>query len=306
MRRNFLNIIISFICINLLNAQQLPYISAINDVVSNWNPAALSPDNSMKIDLFARQQWIGFKGAPLNGLLSVQSGIEEKNLSAGAFLYFDNTGPLSKKGLTGNFAYHLKGILSEESRLTGGISFGVNNYSLNLGESNAFTKDDPLLTNSVSKFTNTFGVGIQYIYTESNTSDHQRSTFGLSYNQFSENNLLLGKLNQKRVGHWFGHVGTHVPFNNLAFEPSISLNYVEPELSNALLNFNVIYEERLWIGVGYSTVNDVHLQGGIDIQNFSEYDANFKIGVLMNSGLISNIQNFTPGVEIFMRYQINR
>jgi type IX secretion system PorP/SprF family membrane protein len=294
------------LCINYTFAQQLPYLSAIRDINSNWNPAALLNDNAIKIDLFARQQWIGFKGAPLNGLLSMQGGFEDKNLSAGAFLHFDNTGPLSKKGITGNFAYHLKGVLSEESRLTGGLSFGINNYSINFSDANVFTKDDPLLVNAISKFTNSFGVGIQYVYIESNTNDHQGSTFGLSYNQFTENNLFLGKLNQKRVGHWFGHMGTKVSFDYLTIEPSISLNYVEPELSNALFNFNVIYEDRLWFGVGYSTVNDVHLQGGIEIQNFSEYDANFKIGVLLNSGLISNIQNFTPGLEIFMRYQINR
>ena len=77
-----IKIAILFICCQSF-AQQIPYISQITEASSYWNPAATAEGKKMNLDLFVRQQWLGFKGAPTTGFLNFQYPFIDRNMSAG-------------------------------------------------------------------------------------------------------------------------------------------------------------------------------------------------------------------------------
>jgi type IX secretion system PorP/SprF family membrane protein len=286
-----------------LYGQQLPYISILGDASEFWNPASYAGRKVTNIDFFTRQQWIGFNKSPLNGFLKISTENDDRNFGLSGFLHFDRTGPISKIGISGNFAYNIKDLLGEESNLSTGISLGLNNYSLDLVNLNAFTKADPLLKSASSGFFPTIGVGMHYS-SSSQFTDYQTYKVGISYNQLTENNIILNGINQKRIAHWFAHFSTNIPVSNQSIEPALIFNYTVPELSHSIANINFYFQNKFWFGLGYSTVNDLNIQSGIQLENFNEYEANLKIGVLANSGLFSDLQNFTPGLELFIRYQL--
>ncbi|MBK7010620.1 MAG: PorP/SprF family type IX secretion system membrane protein [Saprospiraceae bacterium] len=136
-------ILINICCFSALQAQQLPYLSQLGEARTFWNPAATATGTTMNIDVFVRQQWLGFKGAPTTGFLNYQMPFVDYNMSAGGALVFDKTGPVSKIGLQLNYAYKLIDALGDDSQLSLGITAGGQNYSHNTTNAIVNQTDDP-------------------------------------------------------------------------------------------------------------------------------------------------------------------
>lgn len=301
--------IILLICIGLnsaLTAQQLPYMSQLGDAKTYWNPAATALGTNMNVDVFVRQQWLGFKGAPTTGFINYQYPFVDSRMSTGGSLLFDKTGPVSKIGLQLNYAYKVMDALGDDSQLSLGITAGGQSYSYNTTNAVVNQTDDPSLGKSGSSgFFPSVGAGFYYI--SDNRQYRADNTFflGFSYLQAYEANVLINNLNQKRYAHMVLDFGTRLYSTSGYFEPSFTLNYVKPELINLQVGAKYEMRDRFWAGLGYSSVSDLNLQGGIIFSDFGNRDANLRVGVLANIGITSAIQYFGPGFEFFMRYEFD-
>lgn len=305
MRTILIHLFFAILCFESF-AQQLPYMSMLSEAKSYWNPANTATGTSMNLDVFVRRQWVGFSGAPTTGFINYQYPFVKNNMSAGGAILFDKTGPVSKIGFNVNYAYKLVDALGEDSQLSLGISAGGNSYSLNT--TNAIVNDDIdilLGQKSSSGFFPSVGLGFHYISDNRDYKSDNTFFCGLAYSQLYQANVLVNDLNQQRISHIVFDLGTRIYSYDSYFEPSINVNYVNPEIMNLALGAKYEMREKFWAGLGYSTVSDVNIQGGVILPDFGGRDGQLRVGVLSNIGLTSSFQNFGPGFEFFLRYEFD-
>lgn len=288
-----------------VTAQQIGYSSLMNGTQQYWNPAFTGSDQFMKTDLFFRQQWAGFgSGAPRTGFVSFQYPLQSLNMGAGAIINFDQTGPVSKKGIKVNYAYMLKGLLGEDSQLSIGLSGGFQQFAFNLNGLNYNDQNDVLLAgNETSAFFPSINAGVLY---KSSTDTRGRDNVffvGFAFNQLYTSNLLVNGEDQKRERHVHALIGTQVNIDRYSyFEPSLTVNYVKPDLVDILVGARYVMKDAFWLGAGYSSVSEASLQGGIILDEVGNRDGQLHIGVLGNFSVTDQLSNLGPGAEIFISY----
>jgi len=283
-------------------SQQLAQSSFVDDAKHYWNPATTGIDHNMRTSLFFRQQWLGFGGGPRTGFLSFQYPFVDLNMSAGAIINFDQTGPVSKKGLQLTYAYKLKDILGEDSQLSLGINAGFQQYVFD-PSSQIFNDGDDVLLQGTSTSTAYPAVG-GGIYFLSNTKEYDGNVFfaGLAYRNAFTTDVLINGSNQKRERHMHLNVGTRVYQRYSFIEPSLTVNYTSPEQVDIRAGLRFEMEDAFWGGIGYSTTNEVSFQGGVVIPEFGNKYAKLRIGALANIGISADVKEFGPGFEIFVGY----
>lgn len=302
--KKVLAIIFGFFSIEMV-AQQIPYISQITEARSYWNPATTALGTSMNLDVFVRQQWLGFSGAPTTGFINYQYPFISQRMSAGGALVFDKTGPVNKIGAQLNYAYKVEDALGDYSQFSLGLSAGGHNYTFNGTNPQVNDINDPLLGSSNSGFFPSVGVGFHFI---SNTREYRNDNsffFGLAFQQAYESNVILKTLNQQRYSHVVFDFGSRIYSSDGYIEPSLSVNYVRPELLNFQVGAKYEMRDRFWGGLGYSSVNDLNIQAGFILDDFGGRDGKLRVGILANANVSNTIQDFGPGFEFFTRYEFD-
>lgn len=305
--KNLIYIIaISVITITSAVAQQLPYTSQLNDNRALWNPAATAYGTHMVTNVHMRQQWIGFDGAPRTGSLMAEYPLLDYNMSGGAALTFDKTGPVSKIGLQLNYAYKLQNIFTRDGQLSAGISAGFTQYAFD--PSNAVVNDteDPLANGGrATTFFPSVTAGVFYISNPKKFDGGNVFFTGLSYSQVYAGDVLANSADQERYNHVFFEIGTRIQNRDSYFEPSLMFNYTNPDLSNMILTGKYEMKDAFWAGLGYSSASDISIQGGYILPEIgSRYDE-LRFGILANYGISDTATQFGLGVEAIVTYAYN-
>ena len=297
----FLFMILCFSC--KLTGQQLAQSTFVEEAKHYWNPAATGVDHNMKTSVFLRQQWLGFgSSAPRTGFLSFQYPFVDMNMSAGAIVNFDQTGPVSKKGLQLTYAYKLREILGDDSQLSLGINAGFQQYVFNPSDQLFNDAGDVLLQGSNSStLYPSIGAGIYFL---SSTEEYKENVFfaGFAFRNAFTTEVLVNERDQNREGHIHFNVGTRVYQQNSFIEPSITVNYTKPDIVDIRAGLRYEIEETFWAGLGYSTTNEVSFQGGVILPEFGNRFGALRIGLLGNLGISDNVSDFGPGLEVFVGY----
>lgn len=289
----------------LLYSQQLTQTTPIQDLQHIWNPAFTAPGTKMDASIYYRRQWLGFEGSPKTAVASLQYPFVDMNMSAGAQIIADRTGPVSKTGLQVNYAYKLKELINRDDQL----SFGINGYFHQFGFDGqglvVRDQDDVVLTtNRQTKFVPAFGVGMAYF---SNTEEYNGENlfyFGIAGLQILESDLLLDTGNAQRARHYFVNMGTKLFGYNHYIEPSFQVNFVKPDLIAYVLSGKFELEESFWAGLSYSSVSDVSINGGVILNEIAGRYTQLKIGALatINGGAIASAGT---SFEFFMSYTLD-
>jgi type IX secretion system PorP/SprF family membrane protein len=284
------------------SSQQLAQSSFVEDAKHYWNPAATGLDHNMRTSLFFRQQWLGFGGGPRTGFISFQYPFVDMNMSAGAIVNFDQTGPVSKKGLQLTYAYKLKDFLGDDSQLSLGINAGFQQYAFDPASQIFNDVDDVLLQGSSSTaLYPAIGGGIYFL---SSTREYDGNVFfaGFAYRNAFTTEVLINDRDQKRERHVHFNIGTRVYQQYSFIEPSITVNYAAPEQVDIRAGLRFEMEDAFWGGLGYSTTNELSIQGGFILSDFGNRYSKLRIGVLGNIGISDDVKAFGPGFEIFIGY----
>ena len=287
--KNILYIFLGMIAVTSVRAQQMTLTSPIQDIQHIWNPAFTAPGTMMDMSVYYRRQWIGFDGAPSTGVASIQYPFVDMNMSAAAMIISDKTGPVSKTGLQFNYAYKLKELLGRDDQLSIGINTFLYQYKIDPTDLVTFIKDEPLITaGRQTKFIPSFGAGFAYF---SSTEEYEGDNIfyvGFSALQLTAQNVFLEEGNAKRERHFFVNMGTKIFGYNHYVEPSLQVNYVNPELIDYVLGAKFELEETFWAGLSYSSINDLSVNGGVILDDVGGRYTKLKLGAVasINSGAI--------------------
>lgn len=284
--------------------QQIAHTSTFEGTKAFWNPAATAITPAMQTDVWFRQQWLGFGNtAPRTGYVGFQMPFTDLSMGAGGAVHFDQTGPVSKAGLQLNYSYQLKGILRENSQLSLGISAGFQQYSFNKDNVIFNDPNDVLLqANNTSALYPTVGAGLYYM---SSTEAYYENNFffGLSYNQLYSTDVLINDFNQRRERHVIFNIGSKIYGDESFIEPSLTVNVTTPEIINFIAAAKYEMRDRFWVGLGYSSVSELVLQGGYVLDRIASRYDQLRIGIIGNVGINDSVSNFGPGTELYISYR---
>ncbi len=286
-----------------LSSQQLAHSSFLDDSKVFWNPAMVASGNEMKTNLFFRQQWVSFAKAPTTGYISFEYPFLDFNMSAGGVITFDRTGLVSKKGLQLNYAYKLRDIFVEEDQLSLGLSAGINIYDFDEQGAIVNQPEDVLINGqNTSSFYPTIGGGLFFTTTTKMYSDNV-FYLGLAFRDLYTTNVLVNGYDQQREDHLHFHVGTKIFQYDSYIEPSLTINYSGPDNLDLRIGSKFEMRDVFWVGLGYSTVNELSILGGIILPGVGSKYSTLRIGVLGNIFVNDNINEFGPGLEFFASYR---
>jgi type IX secretion system PorP/SprF family membrane protein len=285
--------------------QQVANSTHISEARTYWNPAYTAVGNNMIFDGFFRMQWLGFSGAPVSGFASFQYPLMDYNMSAGALLNFDKTGPVSKVGVQLNYAYKLKEVLSRYGQLSLGISANFQQYAYN-GANEIFNQqDDPsIFKDRNSAFFPSIGGG--FFYT-SNVREYKGNTFffGAAMNHIYSSQVLVNDFDQVRQKHFHINVGGRFYSYDSYLQPMITANIVKPDIIDVLYSLKYEKEDTFWAGLGFSGTGIMAVQGGVIMDQFGSKYGKLKLGVLANYGVSSALSNTGAGFEFYVGYNFD-
>ena len=288
-------------------AQQTPQTSFFTQNRATWNAAFTGMNEQISVNTFVRQQWLGFGlDAPRTVSLDFQYPFVDLNMAAGAAIHYDQTGPVSKRGVNLNYAYQIKDLGLNDGQLNFGIMAGGHQYVFNPSNQVVNNDGDPLLeTGNQTAFYPSIGGGMFYLSSTETYRNNTNFYAGLSFQQAYETNVLVGQYNQKRISHTIFDLGSRIYGYNYMIEPSISVNLTTPEIIDVLLGVTFEMRDKFWAGAGYSSIQELALQGGYIIEDVGGRDTRLKLGVLGNIGLGEKLEDFGPGAELFIRYEFD-
>lgn len=244
--KKILYITVSVLLMSNLEAQQLPQYTQymLNEMAIN--PAVAGKDNYADVRSNNRYQWLGITDAPRTYMLTLHSPFKNRHMGLGTHIYTDIVGPTRRVGISLAYAYHIK--VAEKTRVSLGISagiqqWGIDGHKLHLHDAG----DENLLTQYQTKIVPDLGAGL-YVHND-------KWYLGISAPQLYESPIKLYENGDHK-----GTLVTHFLVNgaykfdvgdDFKVEPSFMLKYANPAPVKLDVGARVIYQEQVWLGVGY-------------------------------------------------------
>jgi type IX secretion system PorP/SprF family membrane protein len=235
--------------------QQLPLYTQyiFNSFVIN--PALAGTHNYYQIRTNTRVQWAGIPDHPITNYLSVYGPDKNMDMGYGCYVFNDVTGPTSKFGISGAYAYNI--AIQEGMRLSMGLSFGIMQYKVD-GTNIDLAQPGDVLNGSVySKVVPDAGIGL-YLYT---FNYH----VGFSTNQILNNKVKLLEVENtdavSRLRSHFYLTGGYRYYINKewALEPNMALKAVGAAPVQMDITVKGIYDAMIWGALAYRTGDAISL-----------------------------------------------
>jgi len=257
------------------------------------NPAYAGTDKYLNVTAQARQQWMGFHGAPSSQMVSVHSPLTHKKVGLGLFLQRETGGVTDIYTAYAMYAYKIK--LPGKQILSLGLQAGVTTYREQLTDLTlpSGTMDPNFSTNTTYTQPN-FGVGVYY-YTPSFYA-------GLSVPTIVQSMLHRDSpqaLTEAR--HYFlmcGYIFDLSP--SLKLKPNFLLKSVVGAPVNIDMNLNLLIDKVVWVGCSYRIGNSVTPL--LEIQANPALRFGFSYDIPLSNLTRSNIRSGSP--EIMINYRL--
>lgn len=275
-------------------AQQSPHFTQymFNDFVIN--PALAGTKDYYQISSNHRFQWVGLADPPLTNTLSINGPHGKLPMGFGGYIYNDVTGPTSRTGITGAYAYNIE--INRDIRISGGISIGLMQYKLDGAQLTVKDNSDlaiqPVVYNA---YVPDAGIGF-YAY-----ADEWYAGFSVSQLFNNKLNLLEEPIGiNKLKSHFYLTGGYKYEINrDFTAEPSIIIKGTAPKAYQFDLTARVIWQEMAWGGISY------RMKDAISILMGYIYDEQFYFGYAYDIGT-SGLRKFNSGThEIMIGYKFN-
>lgn len=278
-------------CNSVVYAQQDSQFTQYMYNTISFNPAYAGTRNILSFNILHRSQWIGIEGAPTTQTFSLNSPVG-KNIGLGLSFYNDKIGPSSETIFSIDFSYQLK--VSDEATFSFGLKGGVNNFNVDFNKLNIQDPTDLSFRNNISQLSPIIGVG-GYFYTDK------------WYVGISSPNLLSTKhyddssiSKAVEVKNFYAIAGYVFELNDkVKLKPATLLKVVEGAPVALDISANILYNEKLTIGVGYRFQSSINTLVALKVSD------KMKFGVAYDYDT-SNIGNYNSGsYELFLRYEFS-
>ena len=282
------------LCAPKLPAQQLSIYSQF--MFNNYvlNPAVAGTKDYYQIRANSRFQWAGILDAPQTVSFSVFGPHATKNMGFGGHIINDVTGPTSRTGLYGTYAYNVE--VRNDIRFSMGLSLGLLQNKVDGTKITLFDPDDQALQKRVySSIVPDASVGL-YLY-----GDHWyagASAFQLFANSLKMYNVRNG-LNRLKVHFYL--MGGYIFENsdNFSIEPAILIKKTAPVPLLVDFNTRFTYLKKIWLGASYRTSDAVALMVGYIHNEKYYFGYSYDIG-------INDIKKYNSGShEIMLGVRFN-
>jgi len=286
--KKFLYITVIALLVTNLNAQQLPQYTQymLNDLAIN--PAVAGKDNFADMRSNNRYQWLGMTDAPRTYMLTLHSPLKNRHMGLGTHIYTDIVGPTRRVGISLAYAYHIK--IAEKTRVSLGLNagiqqWGIDGHKLYLHDAG----DDNLLTQYQTRIVPDFGAGI-YVHNEK------------WYLGFSAPQLYQSPIKLYPDGDHKGTLVTHFLLNgaykfdindDFKVEPSFLAKYANPAPIKVDIGVRVIYQEQVWLGVGYRHNDALTALVGFMYKNYLMIGYSYDFTT-------TNLKNYSSGTHELM------
>ncbi|MCD4769272.1 MAG: type IX secretion system membrane protein PorP/SprF [Bacteroidales bacterium] len=282
-KRELLYIILFLFALNL-NAQQLPVYSQYLFNKYLINPAVAGADGFTSFNLTAREQWLGYSGAPRTYSFSYQTRLLKrsyilKNTSVkkrvfrpksdgrvgiGGYVFSDQNGLVKRTGIQGTYSYHT--WLYGGTELSFGLSGTAFHFRIDEDQIMFEDPDDPILNTDLRK-----GV----IVPDANFGVYllnYRYNVGFSIEQLFESFAKLGNpgydnLMMMRHYYLFGSY-THPITVETDLQPNFLFKMSELLKPQVDIGVNYLLREDFWAGLSYRTGNIIIASVGARFDGF--------------------------------------
>jgi type IX secretion system PorP/SprF family membrane protein len=288
-RNIFLTALLASACSSLF-AQQEVMVSQYMFNQLFLNPAYAGSHAYVSSSLLHRSQWLQMEGAPRTSMMAIDAPLMKGKMGAGLSIVHDQIGVSSDLDIAGHYAYHIR--VNSTSKLAFGLRAGVSVYSAKLTDLRYWDENDQIFQNDLNnKAVGKFGFGL-YWYDATSYVGLSVPTIYAADGQLS---LDAGDaLDHYFTQHYYLHAGKVFPLNeSLDLKPSTMVRYTPAAPLEADVNCNLLYRERVWLGVGYRT--------GDAIVGMVEYQVNpmLRIGYAYDM-TTSKIRHYSSGSHEIM------
>lgn len=266
--------VVSFLAIALLGqmviGQQLPLYSQYVFNKFLINPSTAGSDGFTSYNVTAREQWIGYSGAPRTYSLSYQTRLLKKKfrlrqnvfdqtiyvprnegkVGLGAYIFSDRNGLVQKTGFQTSYSYHA--WLADFTQMSMGIGLTGYFYRINVNENSFGSSDEPLLNNNLLRrgvFIPDIDFGIYFL--------NPRFDIGFSALQLIGAAAKIGS--SAYNNYWMDrHYYIFGSYNFKAgrkgeLEPAVLVKMSEQLRPQADIGINYIHDRGFWAGLTYRT-----------------------------------------------------
>jgi type IX secretion system PorP/SprF family membrane protein len=259
------------------------------------NPAYAGNREALSLNFFQRNQWLGIKGAPKTTSLSMDQSIKDGKMGWGLQVYDDELGIEAATGFNGMLSTRIQ--VSEKGILSGGLSFGMMNYRINLNDvNNRNDPNDQSFIRTDNQWNPSIGMGVYY-----NTDRFYAgvSTPNILKSRLASYENMNTSIQKSDDFHLFANAGYVFDLNEeVKLKPSTMVKMVSGAPIQADINMNIWLKDILGFGGSYRTgdafVGMVELQATSNLRFGYAYDMPF-----------NPLKYFTKGShELMLRYEI--
>lgn len=301
-----INIILLFLlgCLTL-NGQQLPLYTQYISNSFMFNPAIAGTYNYYQIRSNTRVQWVGITDHPLTNTLSAYGPHKSENMGFGGYVFSDATGPTTRTGLSGTYAYNM--ALTEDIRISYGIALGLLQFKQDMTQVSLWDDNDPLAGQVYPNLVPTASLGT-YVYA-------YNFHVGLSTKQLLNNKLKrenIEPLEGEEAGisrlktHLFLTGGYKYFINKEhALEPTIILKKgFLPAPLQLDITPKYIYKNMVWGALSFRT--SFNMVQSLSILAGYIHENQFYFGYSYDIGLAKDIRIYNSGShELTIGYRFN-
>jgi type IX secretion system PorP/SprF family membrane protein len=250
-------------------AQQLPLFDQYLYNKFLINPAHAGSDGYTSFNMTAREQWVGYSGAPKTYSLSFQTRILKRGykirktifnqivftpkndgkVGFGAYVFSDRNGLIQRTGFQTTYSYHM--WLQKSTQLSFGLAVTGYHFIINADEQSFENASEPWLNNNLRRgiFVPDLDFGIYVL--------NPRFDFGFSALQLFEAAAKIGdntyrRFRMERHFYTFGSYNLYSTGRN-EFEPAVLFKISEQLMPQADIGITYVYDQRIWAGLTYRT-----------------------------------------------------
>jgi len=292
------------ICTAGAAAQQLPLYSQYLYNKFLINPAVAGSDGYSSFNITAREQWIGYSGAPRTFSFSGQGRVLKRSynlrssargasfrpktdgkIGFGGYVFSDRNGLIQRTGFQASYSYHM--WVQNNTQLSMGLAVTGYHFKINEREINFENPNEPWMNNELRRgiFVPDADFGISVLNPKYNVGFSTCQMFGAAA---KIGNDAYRNFRMDRHNYLFGSYSFDGA-NKTEFQPSVLLMMSEQIKPMADIGLTYIYDQRIWAGLSYRTSKAV-------IANFGMTYTNMYIGYAFDFTL-QEIQRVTYGTH---------
>jgi len=268
-------LLLTLVATQLTDAQQMPVYSQYMYNRFLINPAAAGSEGYTSFNVTAREQWVGYAGAPRTYSLSYQTRFTKKKsgfrenifgksryhaktegrTGLGLGVFSDQNGLVQRTGFQAAYSYHI--WVQDYTQLSMGLAATCYHYIVKADQESFLDPSEPWLTDNLRKgiFIPDVNFGMYLL--------NDRYTIGFSAESMVGAAARIGdgivdtlkaydRFRMSRHYYVFGSY-SFLTRKKMEIEPSILLKMSEQVLPQADIGVTFNYDQSFWLGAAYRT-----------------------------------------------------